>query len=104
MSNELANCRFLSQLFEFRLSWSLRTVSLSIDDAEKPERLTRRGAKLVPCKWGNLNKIVHADGCDFISDQYFAASLNNHHDMGMEMPLQRGVPAFSDFEIAELDT
>ena len=102
MSDERCHHVALFQLGQFFCSRSLGLIALSAYNAKEPKPFPARGSKLMPRKRRDLHQVVNCDVRDLIAHENFARTMNDHHDMRVQMPLQRRVPAFSDFEVPKL--
>ena len=89
MADKFADHFIGAQFFQFYRTWSLGAISLRVDDAKEAKSFAFRCSKLMPSERRDLDKVVHADFRNFVSDENLSVALDDHHDVRMQMSFKR---------------
>ncbi len=63
----MTSLRVAHHFFDGVGRWYHRFVAVSVNDADKPERITPVGMKLVKCLWADKDDVVQFNEMDFVA-------------------------------------
>ena len=66
----------------------MRLVAHCIDHAQKPERLVRARAELMPCQWRDSNEVAQLDCPYFLAYEAVPVTAQDKHGMHVFVPLE----------------
>ena len=101
VADEIGYDRICVEDFQVTLLGPLRAVTFLVDDAEKAKGFAVGRAKLMPSSRRHVNEVVLLDLGDGITHEDPSRSANDHHQVGVLMPLEGAVTISRHLEVPQ---